>query len=149
RADRSMSEEQAVQMLATGLCGRLATAGADGWPYVVPLLYVWMGQNIFIHCPSSGGHLAQNGRANPSVCFEIDAPGEVFAYGRYECDTGLAYASVIAFGTVRLVESADQKARFCVELMRKYSDASWQRPKGFFPRLQEIEVYAMMVHRLT
>jgi len=42
RTDRSTSDEDARQMLRTGFCGRLATVGADGWPYVVPLLYVWM-----------------------------------------------------------------------------------------------------------
>jgi len=149
RADRLMSDEDALQMLATGFCGRLATVGIDGWPYVVPLLYVWMDQQVFIHRTSSGGHLAENLRANPRVCFEIDAPGEVFAYGRYECDTGLAYASVIAFGSMRLVQDVEEKTRFCIELMRKYADAGWERPHGFFPRLREIEVYGMALDRLT
>ena len=149
RADRLMSDEHALQMLATSFCGRLATVGADGWPYAVPLLYVWMDRQVFIHRTSSGGHLAENLRATPRVCFEIDAPGEVFAYGRYECDTGLAYASVIAFGRMGLVEDVERKRRFCVELMRKYADDSWQRPKDFFPRLGEIDVYAMTIDRLT
>jgi nitroimidazol reductase NimA-like FMN-containing flavoprotein (pyridoxamine 5'-phosphate oxidase superfamily) len=149
RADRLMSDEQALQMLATSFCGRLATAGVDGWPYVVPLLYVWLDQQIFVHRTSAGGHLAENLKTNPRVCFEVDAPGEVFAYGRYECDTGLAYASVMAFGSMRIVEDSERKTRFCVELMRKYADVSWERPKGFFPRLDEIDVYAMTIDRLT
>jgi len=149
RADRAMGEEHAQQMLATGFCGRLATVGVDGWPYVVPFLYVWMDRQVFIHRTSSGGHLAANLGANPRVCFEIDAPEEVFAYGRYECDTGFAYASVIAFGSMRIVEDSEQKTRFCIELMRKYADADWGRPQGFFPRLGEIDVYAMTIDRLT
>ena len=149
RLDRSMSDEHARQMLATGFCGRLATVGVDGWPYVVPFLYVWMDQQVFIHRTSSGGHLAANLKANPRVCFEIDTPDEVFAYGRFECDTGLAYASVIAFGSMRIVEDSEQKTRFCLELMRKYADAGWERPRGFFPRLGEIDVYGMTIDRLT
>jgi len=133
RVDRSMSDERARQMLATGFCGRLATVGVDGWPYVVPFLYVWMDHQVFIHRTSSGGHLAENLKANPRVCFEIDAPDEVFAYGRYECDTGLAYASVIAFGSMHIVEDLEQKTRFCIELMRKYADAGWERPRGILP----------------
>jgi len=149
RTDRLMSDEEALQMLATSFCARLATVGVDGWPYVVPLLYVWMDQRVFIHRTSSGGHLAENLKANPRVCLEIDAPGEVFAYGRYECDTGLAYTSVIAFGSMRIVEDLEQKTRFCIELMRKYADASWERPQRFFPRLGEIDVYEMTIDRLT
>ena len=93
--------------------------------------------------------LTANLDANPRVCFEIDAPSDVFAYGRYECDTGLAYQSVIAFGTVRLVDEPAEKTRFCVELMRKYADPSWQRPKAFFPRLGDITVWALAIERLT
>jgi len=76
-------------------------------------------------------------------------PGEVFAYGRYQCDTGLAYTSVIAFGSMRIVESVEEKTRFCIELMRKYADPNWERPGGFFPRLGEIDVYGMTIDRLT
>lgn len=149
RADRLMSDERARAMLAAGFCGRLGTVGADGLPYVVPLLYVWMDGEVYVHRTKGPGHLADNLRANPRVCFEIDTPEEVFAYGRYECDTGLAYASVIAFGTMRVVDEPEHKTRFCVELMRKYADASWNRPKDFFPRFDEIAVYAMAIDRLT
>ena len=38
RIDKLMTEERARAALAAGFCGRLATVGADGWPYVVPLL---------------------------------------------------------------------------------------------------------------
>jgi uncharacterized protein len=149
RLDRIMDDARAHAMLAGSFCGRLGTVGADGWPYVVPLLYVWMDQKVYIHRTSARGHLADNLDANPRVCFEVDAPDEVFAYGRYQCDTGLAYSSVIAFGTMRVVSDPDYKTRFCVELMRKYADPGWNRPKDFFPRLNEIAVYAMTIERLT
>ena len=40
RADKQMSEARLQELLARGYCGRLATVGADGFPYIVPLLYV-------------------------------------------------------------------------------------------------------------
>lgn len=149
RTDRVMSDEKTFEMLAAGFCGRIATVGVDGWPYVVPFLYVWMDQQLYIHRPSTGGHFADNLTASSRACFEIDAPGEVFAYGRYECDTAVAYESVVAFGTMRLVTDSEEKARFCLQLMRKYADESWDRPKDFFPRLDGIDVYAMTVARVT
>jgi nitroimidazol reductase NimA-like FMN-containing flavoprotein (pyridoxamine 5'-phosphate oxidase superfamily) len=148
RADRVMSDEGIRHMLANGLCARLGTVGLDGWPYVVPFMYVWMDEQMYIHRTGAGGHFATNVRADARVCFEIDAPGEVFAYGRFECDTGVAYESVIAFGTLRLVEDAGRKTRFLVELMRKYADPNWNRAKEFFPRIDEIDVYAMTIERL-
>ena len=36
-----MAPERMEELLSTGYCGHLATVGADGSPYVCPLLYVW------------------------------------------------------------------------------------------------------------
>ena len=41
------------------------------------------------------------------ACFEIDEAGQVFAYGRFECDTGTSYASVIALGRIALVQPGE------------------------------------------
>jgi hypothetical protein len=149
RVDKLMTDARARETLAGGFCGRLGTVGPDGWPYVVPLLYVWMDGQIYVHNSRAPGHLRRNVDENPRVCFEVDEPGPVFAYGRFECDTSIAYKSVIAFGTVRIVELPADKARFFVELMRKYADRAWQRPPEFFPRLGEITVYAISVERIT
>ncbi len=149
RTDKAVPDERAREMLAGGFSGRLGTVGADGWPYVVPLLYVWMDGQVYVHNSRAPGHLRQNVEHDPRVCFEVDEPGEIFAYGRYECDTSVAYRSVIAFGTIRIIEEREEKARFCSELMRKYGDPSWERPQAFFPRLDEITVYAIAIERLT
>ena len=39
RADRAMSDERALQTLAQGYSGHLATVSDDGFPYCIPLLY--------------------------------------------------------------------------------------------------------------
>lgn len=149
RADRVLDEDAARDMLARGFCGRLATVGADGYPYCVPLLYVWMDGEVWVHNTAARGHLRRNVDHEPRVCFEIDEPGEVFAYGRFECDSALAYRSVVLFGRVRVVEERAAKQRFCEALMAKYGKPDWGRPKGFFPRLDQITVYAIEVERLT
>ena len=149
RADKQMSDARLQELLAHGYCGRLATIGADGFPYIVPLLYVWMDGKIYTHNTRAPGHLRANVDANPRACFEIDEPGEVFGYGRFECDTSVSYASIIAFGTVQLVEDDAGKSAFCVALLEKYARQVSGRPKSFFPRLGQIAVYAMTVERIT
>ncbi|HLY66190.1 MAG TPA: pyridoxamine 5'-phosphate oxidase family protein, partial [Chloroflexota bacterium] len=49
RADKRMTDDEALAALEAGFCGRLGTVGPDGWPYVVPLLYVWMDGRIYTH----------------------------------------------------------------------------------------------------
>ena len=141
RADRAMSERQASAMLERGFSGRLATIGEDGYPYCIPLLYIWMDGELYVHTGSASGHLRANVEREPRICFEIDEPGQVFDYGRFECDSGLAYQSVIVFGKIRITEERAVKQRFCEALMAKYGKPETQRPKGFFPRIDVIHEF--------
>ena len=56
--------------LQNGYCGRLTTVGPDGYPYCVPLLYVLMDAQLFMHGTAARGHLRANAENNPKVCFE-------------------------------------------------------------------------------
>lgn len=149
RTDRVMPEQRALEMLERGFSGRLATVGEDGYPYCIPLLYLWIDGEVFVHTGAAKGHLRANVEREPRVCFELDEPDEVFDYGRFECDSGLAYRSVVVFGRIRIVEDRAIKQRFCETLMSKYGKPDSGRPKGFFPRLDAITVYAISVERMT
>jgi nitroimidazol reductase NimA-like FMN-containing flavoprotein (pyridoxamine 5'-phosphate oxidase superfamily) len=112
RTDRLMAPQDAWAFLVGGYSGCLATLGSDGYPYVTPLLYVISQPRILVHGASATGHLRTNVEFCQQVCFEVDAPGKAFAYGRFECDTGLAYASVVAFGRISIVREPEVKQRF-------------------------------------
>ena len=149
RTDRVMSDARITELLANGFCGRLATVGEDGGPYCVPLLYVWLDGEVYVHNTGAPGHLRTNVEHEARVCFEIDEPGKVFDYGRFECDSSVSYRSVIVFGRARIVTEPAAKQRFCEALMAKYRKAGAERPKGFFPRIGEITVYAIAVDRMS
>jgi uncharacterized protein len=149
RTDKVMPEAVAHEVLERGFCGRLATVGPDGWPYIVPLLYIVRDGEIWMHNAGVRGHLRVNVDHEARVCFEVDEPGEVFAYGRFECDTSVEYRSVVIFGRIRVVEERDAKVRFFDALMAKYGDPAWQRPAGFYPRLDQITLYALAPERVT
>lgn len=149
RADKEMAVSRAHELLASTYSGRLATVGPDGAPYICPLLFVWADGKVWLHSASVQGHLQRNVRHEPRVCFEIDAPGDTFAYGRFQCDTALAYQSVLVFGELAIVEERDQKSRFFDRLMSKYYAQDTDRPPGFYPRLDDVTVYALAVQRVT
>jgi len=149
RADRFMTSERCIETLERGFSGRLAVVGEDGHPYCVPLLYLWMDRAIWLHQTIARGHLRRSIEREPRVCFEIDEQQGVFDYGRFECDSGLAYRSVILFGAIEVVRDSSEKQRFCSALMAKYRRADTERPKDFYPRLKEIAVYTMTVERMT
>jgi nitroimidazol reductase NimA-like FMN-containing flavoprotein (pyridoxamine 5'-phosphate oxidase superfamily) len=149
RTDMAMTDEEMRQALSRGFAGRLATVNEDGSPYCVPMLHIWSGDRVFVHGTNVRGHLQSNVVREPRVCFELDEPDAVFDYGRFECDSGLAYRSVILSGKMFVAEDAAIKQWFCERLMEKYGKPNSIRPKNFFPRLDIITVYAMIVERMT
>jgi len=149
RVDKQMSEVQLHELIVRGYCGRLGTVGADAWPYIVPLLYVFLDGEIWVHNTRASGHLRANVEQASAVCFELDEPGKVFPYGRFECDTSIAYRSVVIFGRIRIVEERAQKQAFFEAFMAKYGDPAWVRPRNLFPRLDQVTVYAIAIERMT
>ena len=55
-----MTDGRARQIVADGFCARLGTTGADGWPYVVPMLYVYADGQIYVHNSRPRGHFRNN-----------------------------------------------------------------------------------------
>ena len=144
-----MSDQRMMETLARGYSGRLATISEDGFPYCIPLLYRWIDGEVYVHTSSARGHFRANIERNTRVCFEVDEQEGVFDYGRFECDSGLAYQSICLFGRIRIVEDKEVKQRFCEALMAKYGKPDTKRPKDFFPRIDVITVYAINVERMT
>ena len=77
---------------------------------------------------------------NPTRCSTTDASSAIPA--------SLTAASSCS-ARIRVVEERDVKQRFCEMLMQKYGKPDTGRPKGFFPRLDIITVYAIAVERIT
>ena len=90
RSDKLMSDDRARAFLSRGHCARVATVGADGSPYCTPLLYVCMDGELLMHNSAAPGHFRTNVDHEPRVCVIVDEPGEVFDYGRFECDVSIA-----------------------------------------------------------
>lgn len=122
----------------------------EGYPYVMPSLFVWHEGAVWLHTARHAGHFAGNVSHDNRVCFEVDEPGEVFPYGHVECDTTVSYRSVVLFGRISLVRDADQARRFFTLFMEKYAPAdSWGREKGSFPRLEATSVYTIFPESMT
>jgi len=144
-----LAEAEARELIAGAYCGRVATIDSYGWPYVVPLLHVFTADVIGMHNAAARGHFRLNVEREARACFEVDEPVKVFDYGRFECDSGLAYRSAIAYGRIRIVEDRDAKIRFFDALLAKYGTGVPGRPKSFYPRLDQVTVYALAVERIT
>ncbi len=65
--------EKITEILSTTPIGRMATIGADGYPYITPVNFVYYNGNVYFHCAPQGEKLDNIAR-DPRVCFEVDIP---------------------------------------------------------------------------
>lgn len=115
RFKQLLSAEDMERILRNGKYCVMAVSGDDGYPYAVPINYVYDGTSIYIHSAAQG-HKIDALRRNPkcSLCI-VDKddviPAEFSSYFR----------SVIVFGTACFVESTDEKIAALRLLGGKYS----------------------------
>lgn len=115
RFQQALSKEAVDEILERNTSGTLALFGDDGYPYAVPLSYIYMNGKLYFHSAKEGHKIdAVKNYEKASFCV-IDQDQVVSEkYTTY-------YRSVIAFGKVRLVESKDEMCRIAAALAMKYS----------------------------
>lgn len=68
RKQQALSMEAAEAVLHRGTSGVLALAGDSGYPYALPISYVYGSGRIYFHCARSG-HKLDAIRRNPKASF--------------------------------------------------------------------------------
>lgn len=130
--------------MRTGSYGVLAVSGDDGYPYAVPLNYVYEENRIYFHMASSGHKLEGVGRCQ-KVSFCVVAADEVLG----EKFT-TAYASVIAFGKARLVDREEEKLHALRLLVRRYSEAFEKEGEAAIRKYwKDVSVLAVDIEHMT
>ena len=127
---------------------RLATVDREGWPYVVPLTFVFDDGKIFFHTGMEDGHLSTNLEAEHRVCIEVDEPGPAFSTGSTGCGVSRVFESVIAFGRAKVLTDRNEKASFFDGLLDKYADPNWGLTREY-PRLDNARVFQIDIELMT
>lgn len=114
RAKQQLSNEQAIAILERNTAGTLALLGNEGYPYAVPLSYVYHEGKLYFHSAASG-HKLDAIKEYPKASFCVIDQDDIVpeAYTTY-------YKSVIAFGTVHLVEDVTRMREILTLLAMKY-----------------------------
>lgn len=117
RSKQQLSDAESIEILLRGTSGVLALTGDDGYPYAVPLSYVYREGVLWFHCAVTG-HKLDAVRQNDKVSFCVIDRDQVIP----EKLTS-AYRSVIIFGRARVVENEAEKRRAARWLGEKYDPA--------------------------
>lgn len=149
RQDRGGTPDEAWSLLDRAFRCAIGTVDPDGWPYVVPRLFVTYEGKLYFHATVAKGHTRRNIEADPRVCIEVDEPGPVFPSGdRSLCETSAGFESVVLFGTCRIIDDQALKTTVLERLMAKYADPAWERP-AVWNHMAATAVYEVAVERIT
>ncbi len=127
RGRQALSEDACGEILARGTSGVLAVRGDEGWPYAVPLSYVYSAGRVWFHCAPAGHKLDALRREEKASFCVIDRDEIVKEkFTTY-------FRSVILFGRVRVLEDDAEKRAALEAIAAKYG------PDDPAARAQEIE----------
>ena len=115
RKKQALTPEECEEVLERGSSGVLAVLGDGGYPYAVPLSYVYADGRLFFHCAKAGHKLDAITREPKASFCVVDqdrvVPEEYTTYFR----------SVIAFGHITIMEDEAEKRSAIEKLAVKYA----------------------------
>lgn len=114
RKRQQLTEAECIEILVKNTSGVLAVFGDSGYPYAVPLSYVYDNGLLYFHCAKSG-HKLDAIKACDKVSFcvidqDLVVPQEYTTYFR----------SVIVFGRASIVDQEDELRGAIEKLAIKY-----------------------------
>ncbi len=145
RKKQKLSKEECERILYDGTSGVLALHGDDGYPYTVPISYVYDGEKLWFHSAKSGHKIdavLKNDKASFCVIDQDQiVPEEYTTYFR----------SVIAFGRIHIAEDDTEKRSAIEKLALKYSpdDTDENREKAIEREWKPLCMLEMEIEHLS
>lgn len=130
RKDREIFNKKLEEILLDGEYGTLSTISENGYPYIVPLNYVYYDKCIYFHCAKEG-HKLEDIKQNNKVSFCVVTDTEILP-SRFSTK----YKSVIAFGTASEVTD-NLKENVLIQLINKYSKDFLDEGKKYIDKAKE------------
>lgn len=109
-----VSAEDIEHILENGEYGIISTIGEDGYPYGIPMSYIYSNNNVYFHC-GKYGHKIDNFNYSNKVSFTIVYDTELIPK-----NLDHHYKSVISFGKVTEIDG-EEKIEALRKLVKKYA----------------------------
>jgi nitroimidazol reductase NimA-like FMN-containing flavoprotein (pyridoxamine 5'-phosphate oxidase superfamily) len=133
RRQRLMPDIDSRKFVKVQKVAHVGTVDAAGWPYVLPLIYIYEGSDrIYFHTGNHRGHLLRNIDHDPRVCLEVAEMGAVHQGQPFACNSALVFTTVIVL--VRFARARDNRAKktwFFDQILSKYGRSNWTFSAGY------------------
>lgn len=114
RKNQEIGQEEIDEILSKGEYGFFSTVSDNGYPYTIPVSFVYSDNCIYFHC-APVGHKLENIKKNSKVSFCVVTDTELLPE---KFDT--KYKSVVVFGEACEI-TGDIKEAVLLKLVNKYS----------------------------
>ena len=145
RFRQQLPAEECDKILSLGTSGVLALNGDGGYPYAVPISYVYEDGKIYFHSAPSG-HKIEAIKRDPKASFCVIGQDQVVPseYTTY-------FKSVIAFGAIRILEDQGEKMAAIEKLALKYApnDSAENRTDAIMREWKNLCVLEKTVSHIT
>lgn len=127
RKDRQLEDKDIVEILKNNNYGVLSTVSEDGYPYGVPLSYIYLNDAIYFHSATKG-HKFDNITSNDKVSFCVVGQTQVLPD-----EFSTKFESVIIFGMAIEIFD-DEKNMALLEIVNKYSPDYIEQGKEYISK---------------
>ena len=142
RFKQQLPQEETVKILENCKTGILAVNGDDGFPYAVPVNYVYKNGKLYFHGATAGHKYDAMLRSN-KVSFCVIDKDDVIAE-----ELTTYFRSVIVFGTVRLLEG-DDLIQAAYDLGIKYYNNDEAVRKEIARELSTLACFEISIEHMT
>lgn len=116
-----LSLEQIKALFESAKVGRLGCVKQNGYPYVVPMHFVYLNHKIYMHGLPKGQKIDIL-KSNPKVCFEIDEMISLLDKDvENPCDVNTEFNSIILQGEATIVDNFDEKKEALSKIVEKFT----------------------------
>ena len=123
RAKQALAEQDCIAVLQRGEWGALGVQGDNGYPYTVPLNYVFHDGRLYFHSAREGHKIDALKRCDKASFCVVDrsdlVPAEITTY----------FCSVIVFGRLHIVEEQESRSRVLTALTDALSKGESEESK--------------------
>ncbi|MEG0876223.1 MAG: pyridoxamine 5'-phosphate oxidase family protein [Oscillospiraceae bacterium] len=143
RMKQEMSKEDTQRVLERCSAGVLAVSDENGYPYALPMSYVYFEGKIYFH-GAKQGHKIDAIMKNDKVSFCVIDKDQVVP----EKFTTI-YRSVIAFGRARILENDAERRSALEKITEKYSPKEPNHGQEIEKQFSRVCVIEMEIEHLT
>ena len=138
-----LTNEEVENILKTSPNGTLALYGENGYPYSVPVNFVYSDGKIYFHGAAEGYKLDCM-KKDPHVSFSVIGKDDIAK----ENFTTL-FSSVIAFGTIRVIDTMEEKIPVLEAMVGKYSAEFMESSKELISKGCGSVAYELTIDHMT